>query len=62
MKRTVASFGLASLSLLTSYVIVAAWPDKVTADAPVVAQVVPVETQAVPVEIALKPTVVSLAD
>jgi hypothetical protein len=61
MKRTVASFGLASLSLLTSYVIVAAWPDKVTADAPVVAQVLPVETQAVP-EIALKPTVVSLAD
>lgn len=55
MQRTVASFGLATLSLLTSYAIVATWPDKVTAGKPVIAQVAPVE-------IALKPTVVSLAD
>lgn len=61
MKRTVASFGMATLSLFTSYAIVATWPDKVTADAPVVAQVAPVDIVLNP-ETALKPTVVSLAD
>jgi hypothetical protein len=55
MKSAVASFALATLSLLTSYGIVAAWPDKDIADLPAVAEVAPADDAA-----AL--TVVSLAD
>ena len=43
MQRTVASFALATLSLLVSYVIVATWPDR--PDDPVIAETAPVAAQ-----------------
>jgi hypothetical protein len=43
MQRTVASFALATLSLLVSYAIVAAWPGP--PDEPVVAETAPVAAQ-----------------
>jgi hypothetical protein len=41
MQRTVASFALATLCLLVSYAIVAAWPSEV----PVIAETAPVAAQ-----------------
>ena len=43
MQRTVASFALATLSLLVSYAIVATWPDR--PDGRVVAETAPVAAQ-----------------
>ena len=44
MQRTVASFVLATLSLLVSYAIVATWPDR--PDGRVIAESAPVAAQA----------------
>lgn len=55
MQRTVASFALATLSLLVSYAIVAAWPDR--PDEPLVAKMAPAELSAPAV-----PTVVGFVD
>ena len=69
MFRTVASFTLATFSLLTSYAIVAAWPDHpvhgqvVAAVAPVAKPpVVAVSLGGVPVTAQAEPTIVGLAD
>lgn len=45
MQRTVASFALATLSLLASYVIVASWPSVVPKPDPMVASVPAVHAQ-----------------
>jgi hypothetical protein len=52
MQRTLASFALATLSLLSSYAIVAAWPDREAPPQPLIAKAAPVEA----------PTVIGLAD
>jgi hypothetical protein len=70
MFRTVASFTLASLSLLTSYAIVAAWPDHPIASRSTIAAVAPVEAVPVaglavgglPVTAQAQPTIVGLVD
>ena len=54
MQKTVASFALATLSLLTSYAIVAAWPGQSADIQPIAIDMVPTVTH--------KPTVISLAD
>jgi hypothetical protein len=46
MQRTVASFALATLSLLVSYLIVATWPDP--PDGRVVADTAPVAAETTP--------------
>jgi len=45
MQRTVASFALATLSLLTSYVIAATWPDVVPRRDPLIASAPAVQPQ-----------------
>ncbi len=70
MFRTVASFTLATFSLLTSYAIVAAWPDHPVHGPSVVAAVAPVAKPpvvavslgGVPVAARAEPTIVGLAD
>ncbi len=60
MYRTVASFALATLSLLTSYAIVAAWPDRSLPTKTAIAAVGPI--QGVPVTAQATPTIIGLAD
>ena len=61
MFRTVASFTLATLSLLTSYAIVAAWPGHTIRDASTIAAVVaPVDGS--PITAEAEPTILGLAD
>ncbi len=60
MQRTVASFALATLSLLTSYAIVAAWPDRGVPSKTAIADVGPVD--GLPIAAQASPTIVGLAD
>ncbi len=60
MHRTVASFALATLSLLVSYAIVAAWPDHPVASKTAIAALGPVE--GLPVAAQAAPTMIGLAD
>jgi hypothetical protein len=60
MYRTVASFALATLSLLTSYAIVAAWPDLPMPSKTDIAAIAAVE--GIPVGSQAEPTIVGLAD
>jgi hypothetical protein len=53
MYRTAASFALATLSLLTSYAIVATWPDRPGPSETAIAAIAPVEAP---------PTIIGLAD
>jgi hypothetical protein len=53
MYRTAASFALATLSLLTSYAIVATWPDQPVPSKTAIAAIVPAEAV---------PTIIGLAD
>ncbi len=70
MFRTVASFTLATFSLLTSYAIVGAWPDHPVQRPIAIATVAPVEKApvvavslgGVPVTAQAEPTIVGLAD
>jgi hypothetical protein len=60
MQRTVASFALASFSLLVSYAIVAVWPDRIGPGQTAIAVVAPIE--GVPVAAQATPTIIGLAD
>jgi len=60
MYRTVASFALATLSLLTSYAIVTAWPDRPLPSRTAIAEAASVA--GVPVAGQAAPTIVGLAD
>jgi ABC-type uncharacterized transport system permease subunit len=60
MHRTVASFALATLSLLTSYAIVATWPDRPMPSKTVIATIAAVN--GMPVAAQAGPTIVGLAD
>jgi len=61
MRRTVASFALATLSLFVSYAIVAAWPDeRAVSSKTAIATVGPVA--GLPVAAQGSPTMVGLAD
>jgi hypothetical protein len=60
MYRSVASFALATLSLLTSYAIVAQWPDRDVPRKMAIAAVASVD--GVPVAGQVAPTIVGLAD
>jgi hypothetical protein len=61
MYRTVASFALATLSLLTSYAIVTAWPDRPQASKTAIAAVA-ASVEGLPVTAQAAPTIVGLAD
>jgi predicted membrane protein len=60
MQRTVASFALATFSLLVSYAIVAIWPDRMGPSQTVVAIIAPVEGG--PVAAQAPPTIIGLAN
>ncbi len=60
MHRMVASFALATLSLITSYAIVTIWPDRMVPTRTAIAAVGPVE--GLPVAAQAEPTMVGLAD
>jgi hypothetical protein len=60
MRRTVASFALATLSLFVSYAIVAAWPDRPMPSKTDIAALALID--GMPVAAQAAPTIIGLAD